>query len=259
MILLGTSQWNSSADLSFPSYGSLTAFFYSPVKKSWNWCLLTMNSRREISSRFTNDIQVCLATQMAWCWFQPIGKRYLVEDWRLINSEQSLFSRSESEREKWRKQWRPCRRSFPFSLARPRANSPFPFPFNACHAGYIWPCSRYIFNSLCQITLSNHVSTRRTNFYSVLLFISFDTWTSTLHFTEIRTLHSILTWRISPVTASYFKLNLVYFQLNFWIFVYALVIIGRDKISLCGGGRWRPIGLHPRLFRPSCFVKKRSR
>ena len=38
-----------------------------------------------------------------------------------------LFSRSESEREKWRKQWRPCRSSFPFFLARP--NSPFPFPF----------------------------------------------------------------------------------------------------------------------------------
>ena len=145
-----------------------------------------MNSRREISSRFTNDIHVCLATQMAWCWFQPIGKRYL-EDWHLINSEQSLCSRSESEREKWIKQWRPSRGSFPFSLARPRANSPFPFPFNACHVGYIWPCSRYIFNSLCQITLSNHVSTRQTNFYSLLLFISFDTWTSTLHFTEIRT------------------------------------------------------------------------
>ena len=31
-------------------------------------------SRREISSRFTSDI--CLGTQMAWCWFQPIGKRY---------------------------------------------------------------------------------------------------------------------------------------------------------------------------------------
>lgn len=43
----------------------------------------------------------------------------------------------------------------------------------------------------------------------------FDAWTaSTLHFTEIRTLHSILSRRISPVTTSDFKLNLVYFQLN---------------------------------------------
>ena len=32
-------------------------------------------------------------------------------------------------------------------------------------------------------------------------------------------------------------------------FVYASVIIGRDKRSLCGGGRWRPIDLLPRLFR----------
>ena len=64
-----------------------------------------MNSRREISSRFTN-------TKTAWCCFQSIGKRYEVGDWHLINSDQSLFSRSESEREKWRKQWSPCRRSF---------------------------------------------------------------------------------------------------------------------------------------------------
>ena len=28
------------------------------------------------------------------------------------------------------------------------------------------------------------------------------------------------------------------------------------KKSLCGVGRWRPIDLLPRLFRPSCFVKK---
>ena len=48
-------------------------------------------------------------------------------------------------------------------------------------------------------------STRQTNFYTLLLFISFDTWTSTLHLTEIRTLHSKLTWRILPVTALYFK------------------------------------------------------
>ena len=41
---------------------------------SWNWCFLMINSRRETSSRFTNDI--CLVTQMAWSWFQPIGRRY---------------------------------------------------------------------------------------------------------------------------------------------------------------------------------------
>ena len=49
---------------------------------------------------------------------QANRKKVLSLDWHLINSDQSLFSRSESEREKWRKQWRPCRRSFPFSPAR---------------------------------------------------------------------------------------------------------------------------------------------
>ena len=99
-------------------------------------------------------------------------------------------------------------------------------------------------------------STRQSKFYTLLLFISFDAWTSTLHLTEVPILHSILTPRISPVTASNFKLNVVYFQLNFWIFVDASVIIGRDKRSLCRGGRWRPIDLLPHLFRPSCFLKK---
>ena len=61
------------------------------------------------------------------------------------------------------------------------------------------------------------------------------------------------------MTASYFKLILVYFQLNFWIFVNASMIIGRDKRSLCWGGRWQPIDLHPQPFRPSCLVKRWSR
>ena len=87
---------------------------------------------------------------------------------------------------------------------------------------FIWPCSLYI------------PATRQTNFYTLLLFISFDAWTSTLHLTEMPSLLSILTRRI--------------FQLNFWIFVYASVIISRDKRSLCGGGRWRPIDLLPRSF-----------
>ena len=34
---------------------------------NWNWYLLTMNSRREISSRFTNN--TCLVSQIAWCLF----------------------------------------------------------------------------------------------------------------------------------------------------------------------------------------------
>ena len=52
--------------------------------------------------------------------------------WHLIKFDQSLFSRSGSEHKKWRKQWSPCRCSFPFSLPRPmRPNLPFPFPFNA--------------------------------------------------------------------------------------------------------------------------------
>ena len=62
---------------------------------------------------------------------------------------------------------------------------------------FIWPCSLYI------------LATLQTNFYTLLLFISFDAWTSTLHLTEMPSLHSILTRRISPVTASNFKLNVV--------------------------------------------------
>ena len=100
-------------------------------------------------------------------------------------------------------------------------------------------------------------STWQTNFYTQLLFITFDTWTSTLHLTEMLILHSIRTRRISPVTASNFKLSIVYFQLNFWIFVYTSMIIGWDKKSLCAGRRWRPIDLLPWLFHPSCFLKKR--
>ena len=46
--------------------------FYSPLKLKL--MLLTMNSRRGISTHFTNDI--CLVTQMVWCWFQPIGTRH---------------------------------------------------------------------------------------------------------------------------------------------------------------------------------------
>ena len=100
-------------------------------------------------------------------------------------------------------------------------------------------------------------STRQTNFYTLLLFISFDAWTSTLHLTEMPILHSILTHHISPVTASNFKLNIVSFQLNFWIFVYTSVITGGDKRSLCGGGRWWSIDLLPWLFCPWFFLKKR--
>ena len=104
-------------------------------------------------------------------------------------------------------------------------------------------------------------STRQTNFYTLLLFISFDTWSSTLHMNEMSILHSILTRRISPVTPSTcFKLNIaVYFQLNFWIFVYASaasVIIGRDKRSLCGGGRKATDLPPPLALRSSCFVNK---
>ena len=59
---------------------------------SFTWffsCFFLFSFFREISSHFTNDIR--LVTQMAWCWFQPVGKRYQVEDWHLINSDQSLF------------------------------------------------------------------------------------------------------------------------------------------------------------------------
>ena len=41
-------------------------------------------------------------------------------------------------------------------------------------------------------------STWQTDFYTLVLFISFDAWTSTLHLTEKPILHSILTRRVSP-------------------------------------------------------------
>ena len=74
-------------------------------------------------------------------------------------------------------------------------------------------------------------STRQTNFYTLLLFISFDAWTSILHLTEMPIFHSILIRRISPVTASNFKLNIVYFQLNLWIFV--LTVAGPTQCNSC--------------------------
>ena len=140
----------------------------------------------------------------------------------------------------------------------PRAlKFPLPLPLLTPATQAIFDLARGTFSTRCiKLLCQTMFQLDEQIFIHCRLFISFDAWTSTLHFTEIRTLYSILTRRISPVTASYFKLNLVYFQLNCGIFVYALVIIGRDKISLCGGWRWRPIGLHPRLFRPSCFVKK---
>ena len=74
-------------------------------------------------------------------------------------------------------------------------------PFSFLTQLFVWPCSRYIFNSLCQIihcSQTMQFSTRRTNFYtaSLLLFISFDDWTITLHLTEIRTLHSIFSTQL---------------------------------------------------------------
>ena len=72
-------------------------------------------------------------------------------------------------------------------------------------------------------------STRRTNFYTPLLFISFDSWSNTLHLTEIRTLHSIYSlgaFQQSPRQTQPRLLN----------FVYASVIIGRNKEAFVGVG-----------------------
>ena len=103
-------------------------------------------------------------------------------------------------------------------------------------------------------------STRQTNFCTLLCFISFDARTSTLYLTEMRTLHSILTRRISPSPRQISNLTSYIFNLTSYIFnsffVASSVIVGRDKRTLCGSGRWRPIDLLPWLFSPSCFVKK---
>ena len=80
-----------------------------------------------------------------------------------------------------------------------------------------------------------------TNFPSLLLFISLNTWAST--------------WCIFPLTKSYFKLDHVYCQQNFWIFVHNSVqslIKTREppappSRSLCWSG-WH--------FSPFCFARK---
>ena len=52
---------------------------------------------------------------------------------------------------------------------------------------FIWPYSLNIFNSLCQITQSNHAIFNSTNrFLYTATFV--DTWASILHLTEMRTL-----------------------------------------------------------------------
>ena len=96
-------------------------------------------------------------------------------------------------------------------------------------------------------------STRRTYFYTLLLFTDFDAGTSTLHLTEIRSLHSIVTRRVSPVAAAYFKLNLVFSTQLFACCLRFSDHWSRQKKPFWGD-RWRSI---PRFFRPSCFVAKR--
>jgi len=77
--------------------------------------------------------------------------------------------------------------------------------------------------------------------HTLLLFISTQTWTSTLHLTDMPTLYSILARCILVVTASYCKLHMGNFQLDFWICVYASVIIGREWEGRGGDGvRVRP-------------------
>ena len=89
---------------------------------------------------------------------------------------------------------------------------------------FIWPCSRCIFNSPCQITQSNHVIFNLTNkFLHTATFCQFWYLNRYSTFDGDSNFAFDTFWRILPVTALYFKLNLVYFELNFWIFVYASV------------------------------------
>ena len=81
------------------------------------------------------------------------------------------------------------------------------------------------------------------NRHTLLLFISIDTRTSTLHLTDMRTLYSILASCILSLTASYCKLHIGKFQLDFWICVYASVIIGWEGEGRGGEG----LDLFPRL------------
>ena len=93
---------------------------------------------------------------------------------------------------------------------------------------FIWPCSRCIFNSLCQITQSNHIIFNSTNkFLHTATFCKFWYLNSTLHLTEMRALHSILFGAFCQS------------QLNFWIFVNASV---RKKKNLAKNNMYIYLG-----------------
>ena len=87
------------------------------------------------------------STWMTLNLFWPIGRIDQILDWRLINSDQSRYLRSENDREIRTKQWACCRRYLTphpppplqrAALALKRApDFPYsPFPSSACHAGY---------------------------------------------------------------------------------------------------------------------------
>ena len=108
--------------------------------------------------------------------------------------------------------------------------------------------STFLFD-LARCTFSTHFvklhcqtmqfSTQQTNFYTLLLFISFDAWTSTLHLTEMPILHLILTRGISPVTASNFKLNTSYIFNSTFEFLFTLqwsLVETKDAFTGVGDG-----------------------
>ena len=101
-----------------------------------------------------------------------------------------------------------------------------------------------LFNSPCHFWLDSLILTLiKYNHHMLLLFISINTWTSTLHLTSMRTLYSILAWCILPLTASYCKLHIGHLNSTF------------EYFCLCFGNHWlrvqmegREMDLLPRLF-----------
>ena len=111
---------------------------------------------------------------------------------------------------------------------------------------FIWPCSRYIFNYTvkpCNFQFDEQIFI---HCYFLLVLIPEPVLYIWLR-CQVCIQYSLAAFRQSPRQISN-STSYNYFQLNFWTFVYPSVIIGRDKRSLCGGGRWRPIDLLRRLF-----------
>ena len=123
---------------------------------------------------------------------------------------------------------------------------------------------------VCILTCSFKFSTSKLEFYSWILYftlflysshqwktflhLSFNFW-SQLFYLTLLAVHF-------PLALSNYTVKPCNFQLDKQIFIhfYFLLVLMPEPVpykrSLCGSGKWWPIDLLSRLFRPSCFLKK---